>query len=61
MREVKIADLRDGQRVLCGNTYHQLRRVWRYDDGRIVLEFRGDNPGLWSYPPEYQNETVTIR
>ena len=54
--EATISTLRDGDRVLCGRQFHKIRKVWRYDDKSITLEFAGNNPGLWSYPPEIAAE-----
>ena len=57
---VTIGDLQDGQRVgfiLPDNStrWETLRKVWRYDDGSVMLEFKGlkgREPGMWSFKDE---------
>lgn len=61
-----INELRDGDSVAFDMTdsrteWLTLRKVWRYDDGSIALEFKGNEPGLWRYADEDLLLPVTIR
>ena len=61
-----INELRDGDSVSFDmpdsrTEWLTLRKVWRYDDGSIVLEFKGREPGLWRYADKDLLLPVTIR
>jgi len=66
MQLVAVGDLQTGQRVVFdmpnGSTQSvTLRKVWRYDDGSVTLEFKGREPGMWHFSDKDLLLPVTIR
>ena len=64
---LRVRDLRDGDAIAfenddgTGHTYRTVRKVWHYDDGSIVLEYKGRDPGLWRYAGDRLNIRVMVR
>ena len=61
-----VGDLQDGQRVgfiMPDNStrWETLRKVWRYDDGSVTLEFEGEDPGMWNFNDEYLSVPVRVK
>lgn len=66
MQLIAVKDLQDGQRVKFDMPngipkWVTLRKVWRYDDGSITLEFKGREPGMWHFDDENLLLPVTVR
>jgi hypothetical protein len=62
-KDTTVGNLRNGDTVQFKNDERVLtiRKVWRYEDGSITLEFKGKNPGMWRYAGDALNLTVTVR
>lgn len=60
--QATVDTLRSGDRVLTGERYSTLARVWKHEDGSVILEYKGSNPGLWKYDKEMAAEGwVTVK
>ena len=53
-----IKELVEDDRIVIGDKTQTIAKVWRYDDGSITIELKGQDPGMWNYTPDEQGLTV---
>lgn len=70
---VPIGELRDGDRVGFKLTPYPtkipngatewltIKKVWRYNDGSVLLEFKGRNPGMWKYDGDDLLQMIEVK
>lgn len=61
-----ISELRDDDRVGFempndAMEWLTIKKVWRYDDGSITLEYKGRDPGMWRYEGEDLLQMVEVK